>query len=138
MLQNMKAIISNPARKTNKIKELKWFLDNVPKKAKIGFNIHGGISGNYAANVRMFETAGIGSLLITDNKMNIKEFYEPDKEIITYNSVDECTEKISWLLNNPEKMKEITKAGQIRTLKDHTIKNRVSELNDIINKELKN
>ena len=109
----------------------------VISKAKIGFNIHGGISGNYAANVRMFETAGVGTLLLTDHKKNIMDFYEPDKEIVTYNSVNDCSEKIKWLLNNPKKIEEISKAGQIRTLKDHTIKNRVIELNEIIIKELR-
>jgi hypothetical protein len=106
-------------------------------KAKIGFNIHGGIAGKFAANIRMFETTGVGSLLLTDNKENIKDFFEPDFEIITYSSTDECIEKISWLEKNPLKIAEISKAGQNRTLKDHTLKNRVQFIDEIIKQHLK-
>jgi hypothetical protein len=105
-------------------------------KAKIGFNIHGGIAGGYAANIRMFEVTGAGSLLLTDHKKNIKDFFEPDFEIITYSSVAECVEKTKWLLDNPEKIKEIAKAGQNRCKKDHSIQNRVGLLDEIIRKNL--
>ncbi len=100
--------------------------------AKIGFNIHGGIAGNYAANIRMFEVTGAGTLLLTDHKKNIRDFFEPDYEIITYSSFEECIEKVRWLLNNPDKTNAISKAGQLRCLKDHSIKNRVELLHEII------
>lgn len=107
-------------------------------KAKIAFNLHGQIAGDYAANVRMFEITGVGSCLLTDWKKNITELFEPDKEIITYNSAQECTEKIKWLLDHPSQLTEISKAGQQRTLNTHNYYLRASLLNEIIVKKLGN
>jgi len=105
--------------------------------SKIGFNIHGGVAGDYAANVRLFEVTGVGTCLLTDHKKNIHNFFEPDKEVVTYKSSDECIEKYNWLINHPTEREEIAKAGQKRTLKDHSIESRVNLLHDIIRKELK-
>ena len=66
-------------------------------KSKIGFNSHGGVAGEYAANVRLFEVTGVGSCLLTDHKKNINDFFEPDREVVTYKSADECIEKVNWL-----------------------------------------
>jgi len=105
-------------------------------RAKIGFNIHGGIAGNYAANVRLFETTGVGSLLLTDYKQNIKDFYEPDFEIVTYKSIDECIEKIKWLENNPNEVEKIRKAGQQRCMKSHTLESRIRFMDEKIQENL--
>lgn len=106
-------------------------------KAKIALNMQAGVSGDYAVNMRLFEATGVGTLLLTDYKKNIREFFEPDYEIVTYNSIDECIEKSKWLLLNPSKMAEIARAGQLRTLKDHNLKNRFYRIFEIIKENLK-
>jgi spore maturation protein CgeB len=106
-------------------------------RSKICLNNHGGISGEYAANIRMFEVTGAGSLLVTDDKINIKDLFIPDSEIITYSSPGECVSKLKWLLENPGEIKKIAFAGHQKTLKYHTLEQRANFLNDIILKELK-
>ena len=105
-------------------------------KCKIGFNSHAGIAGEHAANIRLFEVTGVGSCLLTDYKKNINDFFEPDKEVVTYSSSEECVEKVNWLLSHPDELKQIAVAGQKRTLKDHTFKRRAETLHEIINIEL--
>jgi len=105
-------------------------------KAKICFNIHGEIAEKCAGNIRLFEATGVGTCLVTDWKDNITDLFEPDKEIVTYRSVEECIEKVKWLLNNPTERKAIAAAGQKRTLSEHTIEHRVKTMNEIITKEL--
>lgn len=100
-------------------------------------NIHGGIAGDYAANMRMFESTGVGTLLITDYKRNISDLFEPGQEIITYSSVQDCYEKLKWVFDHPVEARDIADAGQRRTLKDHTIEKRAALLNEIIQIELK-
>jgi len=104
--------------------------------SKIGFNSHAGIAGDYAANIRLFEVTGVGSCLLTDHKKNITDFFEPDKEVVTYSSSEECVEKVNWLLSHPDELKQIAVAGQKRTLKDHTFKRRAETLHEIILKSL--
>ena len=103
---------------------------------RIGFNMHAEVAGDYAANVRMFEVSGVGSLLVTDHKKQIESLFEPDREILTYRSKEECTEKLRWAVEHPEEARQIALAGQQRTLRDHTVEKRVGQLYDIIRKEL--
>jgi len=105
-------------------------------QSKITLNIHGGVAGDYAANMRLFEVTGVGSCLITDWKKNLNELFEIDYEIVAFKSAEECIEKVNWLIDHPEERKTIAQAGQRRVLKEHTLENRAKQLNDIIIKEL--
>lgn len=107
------------------------------QNADITFNIHGDIAGNCAGNIRMFEVTGAGSCLLTDEKENINDLFEPGKEIVTYTGLQDCLEKIQWLLSHPMECKQIAQAGQQRTLRDHTVKVRAELLNTLITEELK-
>lgn len=105
-------------------------------KAKICFNIHGEVADKCAGNIRLFEATGVGTCLVTDWKDNITDLFEPDKEIITYRSVEECIEKVKWLIDNPLEREKIAKAGQKRTLTEHSIENRAKLMDKIIKNEL--
>ena len=143
-----KALLSDGFPKSSK--PSKYFLDkiageplfgidmfNLISTFKIGLNYHANIAGDYAANMRMFEVTGVGTCLLTDNKSNITKFFNPDTEIVTYNNIDECIEKMNWLTNNPAATKQIAEAGQRRTIKDHNFKIRAEQLNEIILERLK-
>ncbi|WP_196607053.1 glycosyltransferase [Pectinatus frisingensis] len=90
-------------------------------------NIHADSSPKYASNMRIFETTGVGSCLVTDWRENVNELFSTD-EIITYVSIEDCIDKIKWLEKHPEECGRIALAGQKRCLKDHLYKNRVDKL----------
>lgn len=92
---------------------------------RLTVNVHIGAAGPYAANMRLFEATGMGTCLLTDAKSDIREFFEPDKEIVTFESVGDAVAKAKALLANPERTEEIGRAGQRRTLRDHTYQQRV-------------
>ena len=100
-----------------------------------GFNFHGDLAGDYAANVRMFEVTGAGTLLVTDHKKNMGELFEPDAEVLTYASIDECIEKLKWAIDHPVEAGRIAEAGQKRTLREHSVERRVDLLYEILKKE---
>lgn len=106
-------------------------------KSKIVINRHINISKQYANNMRLFEASGMGALVITDNKINNKEFFNIDKEIVVYSTPEDLVKKIKYFIKNDKRRIAIAKAGQRRTLKDHTYKIRMSELNKILLKHLK-
>ena len=87
-------------------------------------NIHTNAIGNSVGNMRMFETTGVGSCLLVENGTNMEEFFEKDKEVVTYDNVDDCIEKINYLSNNLSDSIKIGKCGQERTLREHTVSNR--------------
>jgi len=103
-------------------------------QSKITINRHGAVAQNYACNMRLYEATGCGALLITDHKDNIDKLFEVDKEIVSYKTAHELKEKINYYINNPEKAKTIAKAGQQRTLQEHTYLNRMKELVKILEK----
>ena len=117
----------------------KWGLEmyKIFARSEISFNRHINISLNNANNMRLFESTGMGSLLLTDKKNNLNELFEIDKEILTYESKEEALEKYKYLISHPIEIKKIAKAGQARTLREHTYEVRMNELIDILKKYLK-
>ncbi len=109
----------------------------VLKDSHLTFNSHIDVSPRSASNMRLFEATGVGTCLVTDWKENIHDLFEPDREVVTYKSVDECVEKVRWLLDHPEERKKIAVAGQKRTLQEHTFVQRATRLDDIIKQEFK-
>lgn len=126
---------SNALRKS--VSEMVYGIDMYKQLAhsRIGFNIHGDIAQT-TANMRIFETTGMGACLLTDHKSDIADFFEPDEEIVTFNTSNECVDKISWLLKNPVKLSEIALNGQIRCHKDHSMKSRVDIFHKVVTTHL--
>lgn len=98
------------------------------QKTKIIVNHHIEIAENYANNMRLYEATGMGCLLITDWKDNLAEIFEPEVEVVTYKTEEECREKIQYYLHNEEARAKIALAGQKRSLETHTYRNRAHEL----------
>jgi len=105
--------------------------------SKMTFNSHIDCAEEYAGNMRLFEATGAGACLITDRKVNLAEMFEPDVEVVTYSSVEECSEKVRYLLDHDSERESIAAAGQRRVLRDHTFENRARFLNDLITQALK-
>jgi spore maturation protein CgeB len=122
-----------PTRFHDGIYGLKMF--DVLSRSKITINCHcnSNVTGEYAGNMRLFEATGMGTLLITDWKKNLSDLFEPDKEVITYKTPEECVEKIQYYLEHDHEREAIARAGQERTLKEHTYHQRIKELVEIIN-----
>ncbi len=116
----------------------RWGLEmyNILSRTKISFNRHINVAENNANNMRLYEATGMGSLLLTDKKNNLKKLFEEDREIVTYKSKEEALDKYNYLINNPAELANIAKAGQLRTLKEHTYEDRIKELILILNKYL--
>jgi spore maturation protein CgeB len=103
-------------------------------QSKIVINRHISVSENYANNMRLYETTGMGTLLITDMKDNLADLFQLDKEIVTYRHSRDLFKNIKYYLNHPVEREKIAKAGQKRTLSEHTYSNRMKEIIKILNK----
>ena len=100
-------------------------------QSKIVLNHHGDIPP-YANNMRLYETTGMGTLLVTDWKENLGEMFDPGKEVVAYKSLEECEELIRYYLKHSSERKAIAEAGQRRTLKDHSYFQRMQEFVNLI------
>lgn len=104
--------------------------------SRIIFNRHISEVTDCAANMRMFETTGMGGCLVTESASNLRDLFEADIEVVTYTSIEEAEEKIRYLLDHPAECEAIADAGRRRTLRDHTLKNRAAQIHDVISKAL--
>lgn len=121
---------ANPGRFHDPVIAIEYF--RLLAKSKINLNSHIDCAEEYAGNIRLFEATGMGACLMTDWKVNLPEMFEPDVEIVTYRSADECAEKVNYLLAHTDELTAIAVAGQRRTLRDHTYLNRSEQLAEIL------
>ena len=103
--------------------------------SRLALNHHGDATP-YANNMRLYEATGVGTLLITDWKENLHEMFEPGKEVIAYRTPEECAELIQYYLEHVEERETVARAGQERTLREHTYHRRMQELVDILERYL--
>ncbi len=114
-----------------------WGLDmyQIRFNSKIVITSHiTSVADKYANNMSLYEVTGVGACLLTDMKDNLSELFTPDIEVATYRSSDECVEKLRYLLENEHERAKVAKAGQLRTLRNHTFHNRMEELLAIFDK----
>ncbi|KDB08743.1 hypothetical protein LIG30_2201 [Burkholderia sp. lig30] len=101
-------------------------------RSRITVNVHIDAAENNANNMRLYEATGCGALLVTDEKANLAELFEPEREVVTYRSPQEAVEKIRYYMDHPQEASAIALAGQARTLREHTYRHRMDELVDIL------
>ncbi len=111
-----------------------WGLDmyRILRNSKITVNAHGETAGQYAVNMRLYEATGVSTLLITDRKESLGEVFKLDVEVVAYRSPKECAALVQHYLDNEKERRTIARAGQQRTLREHTYENRMRELIQIL------
>lgn len=92
------------------------------------------VVGEDAANQTLYETTGIGSCLVVDNKKNLGDLFEKGREVVAYDDANDAAEKIAYLLEHEDERARIAAAGQRRTLRDHTYGHRMRELQHILHR----
>tara|TARA_E500000318_G_scaffold72906_1_gene67491 strand:- start:6845 stop:7981 length:1137 start_codon:yes stop_codon:yes gene_type:complete len=105
-------------------------------RSRVTLNRHINVAENNANNMRLYEATGVGALLITDRKDNLDELFEVGKEVVAYSSPEEAAELIRYYIAHPEEARTIARAGQARTLRDHTYQRRMEELVPVLERYL--
>jgi hypothetical protein len=103
------------------------------RSAGIVVNHHGDVF-QFADNCRLYEATGVGAFLLTEAHSNLAELFEPGVEVGTYRDDDDCLETIARYLDDETGRRTIAAAGQARTLRDHTYRQRAAELVEIVEK----
>jgi spore maturation protein CgeB len=85
------------------------------------------IEGN-SLNCRAFEIAGAGGLHLMEYKPIISECFEPGKEVLTFDSLDELMGHIERARRVPGEMKKIREAAAHRAHAEHTYRHRLEKI----------
>ncbi len=107
-----------------------WGVDmyQVLRRSRITLNSHIDLAGREAGNMRLFEATGVGTFLLTDFKDNLHTLFAPDREVAVWRSIDDCLKRIEHYLRDDEGRAEIARAGQARTMAQHTYRHRAAEI----------
>ncbi|MFK8037697.1 MAG: glycosyltransferase [Crocinitomicaceae bacterium] len=106
--------------------------------SQITINAHGDIAEGHSVNMRLFEATGSGTLLLTEENDQIKELFEPGKEVIVYNSPEDAIKKITYYLSHSKEAELIAKAGQLKTLENYNYKSITKDYISVFEKLLAN
>lgn len=115
-----------------------WGLDmyRALARSRVTLNRHIDVAENNANNMRLYEATGVGTMLLTDMKDNLGELFDVGREVVAYRNVDEAIELIRHYDANPDEAAAIARAGQQRTLAEHTYRHRMAELVPILKRHL--
>ncbi|CAN5563481.1 glycosyltransferase [soil metagenome] len=90
----------------------------------------------FSPATRVFEAAGAGACLISDNWVGMELFLEPGKEVLLAENGEEVAAILKDL--NTEKARKIGEAARKRMLKEHTYAHRAEKLETILIQAIKN
>ncbi len=100
----------------------------------VTLNAHIGAAGHNTGNIRLYESTGVGTCLLTDYKADLGEFFDIGTEVVAYYNLDDAVEKAQYLYNNPDVACNIGRNAQRRVLNDHLYKNRVDLIIEALTK----
>ena len=88
-------------------------------------------------NQRIFDVPACGRFLLTDEREQLFQHFEPEKETAVFASPGEAGDKAGFFLSHLGDRERITQAAHRRVLKQHTYGHMVSELVGIMRRNYK-
>jgi spore maturation protein CgeB len=98
------------------------------RRSRITLNSHIDLARTEAGNMRLFEATGVGAFLLTDFKDNLDMLFAPGSEVAVWHSIDDCITAIDRMIDDESGRAAIARAGQARTLAQHTYRQRAVEI----------
>ncbi len=78
--------------------------------------------------LRCFDIMGAGGFLISNYQEDLLRYFEPDKDFVFYDSINDLMGKIEYYLKNSEKRLEIAQNAHDKIKKEHTFDIRVDQI----------
>jgi len=93
--------------------------------------------GNFRQKKGRVSEIGYHSVLVSEPFPNIQDYYEPDKEFILFNSVDEAINKIKYYENHNDEYNKMLSASKKRILQTNTVFHQWNKIMKIIDQDYK-
>jgi spore maturation protein CgeB len=103
---------------------------NCTPRAVLNINRNSMAKYGFSPPTRVFEAAGAGACLITDQWAGIEFFLEPDREVLVAEDGDAVADQLARL--TPERARDIGQAALRRVLSQHTYAQRARELEGVL------
>lgn len=86
----------------------------------------------YGVNVRAFEIAAVGGFQLINYRPGIRQLFEEESEIVTFNNINDLKKKIDKYIHDDVLRLNIGENSRNRALKDHTYKVRLQLMLDTV------
>lgn len=91
---------------------------------------------NRQVKSRHFEVPACGTMEITQDADDLRDYYKLGEEIVIYKDNEDLVRKIKYYLAHPEEREEIAKRGYERTQRDHSTERRFEDIFKMMGKPL--
>ncbi len=81
---------------------------------------------------RTFEQGLSGTLMICRQSPNLERYYEPGREFVPFDDLDDCVEKVTFYLRHDSERARIARAYHDRTRAEHMWTHRFQKMFDDI------
>lgn len=85
-------------------------------------SIHSGIP------LRVLDIMACGGFVLSNRQPEITEYFEEGAEIVTFGSMEECTDKVHYYLSHEEERRQIAEAGQRKVKNDFSYETGLARL----------
>jgi ADP-heptose:LPS heptosyltransferase/spore maturation protein CgeB len=79
-------------------------------------------------NQRCYDVPAAGGFLLTDQRDALKEQFDPGRNIVAFQDVEDLLEKWSYYSSHPDDYGEVVRQGRRRVVERHTYRHRVREM----------
>lgn len=101
-------------------------LAEIYRSSKINLNIT--LQGKSSINYRVFEVLASGGFLLTDEREDIKKYFEVSKHLETYKNTTDLIDKINFYLKNLNIAQKIAQLGKFEVIEKHVFSARARSI----------
>ncbi len=84
-------------------------------------------------NGSLFYVAGCGGFQLVDaSRSAVQDAFEPDKEIVLYENLEDLREKVEFYLRNDDARQAVCRAAHRRAVEEHTYRHRLERVLEIV------
>lgn len=76
-------------------------------------------------NCRLFEAAGSGAVVLTEDRTSLRELFEPEVEVLTFRTYDQLLLQARRAINEPDFARSVADAAASRAHAEHTYAHRI-------------
>jgi hypothetical protein len=100
------------------------------------YYIHWNRNISHDLNCRTFETTGCGTFLLTNETPGLRQCFEVGTHLDTYETVDDCVEKVKYYMSHPDERDSIAAAGLKHAQEHHTYDVRARQLLEMLERRV--
>jgi spore maturation protein CgeB len=90
-----------------------------------------------SVNQRVFDVPCAGGVLLTDDQDDLYDLFDVEKECIIYRTPEELVEKIEFIKNHENSVREISELARNRIHSNHTYKQRLQTILGVVREDFK-